>query len=262
MVRSATNMPRWVHVESEDHVAIVTLQRGPVNAMRQPMYAEVKEVFDALSADEALRVVILTGAGEKAFQAGNDVEEFLTLTPETAEHRLEVMRDCFKSIYECSVPVIAAINGPAIGTGLALAAEADFILASENAFFSLPEIDVGIIGGARHAFRIFPQMKVRRMFYTAERITAYQAYQWGAIEAVVPQNDLLPEAIKLAKAIARRSPLMIRYAKKSLNKIEWLDLREGYEYEQSLTAKLSGRLDPKEAVRAYLDKREPNFLGR
>jgi enoyl-CoA hydratase len=255
-------MPQWVHVESEDHVATVTLQRGPVNAMHQPMYEEVKEVFDTLSADEALRVVILTGGGEKAFQAGNDVEEFLTLTPENAEQRLGVMRNCFRSIYECPVPVIAAVNGPAIGTGLALAAEADFILASENAFFLLPEIDVGIIGGARHAFRMFPQMKVRRMFYTAEKVTAHQAYQWGAIEAVIPQVELLAEATKLAKAITRRSPLMTRYAKKSLNKIEWLDLREGYEYEQSLTAELSGRLDPKEAVRAYLDKREPDFLGQ
>lgn len=256
-------MPEWVGVEKVDNsIAIVTLRRGSVNAMHQPMYIELKEAFRALAEDTDLRVVILTGAGDKAFQAGNEVEEFLTLTPENAAHRLKVMRECFQSIYDCPVPVIAAVNGPAIGTGLALAAESDFIVASDNAFFSLPEIDVGIMGGARHAFRMFPQMKTRRMFYTAQKVTAVQAHQWGAVEATVPLSELLPKSLELAREIASRSPLMIRYAKKSLNRIEWLNLREGYKYEQSLTAELAGHHDPKEAVRAYLDRRKPHFLGR
>lgn len=245
-----------------DHVATVTLARPPVNAVNVPMYQEIQRLFsttDDLVPDA--RAIVVTGEG-KHFSAGNDLTEFQTMTPENYEARMLEVRKGFFAIQDCQIPVIAAVSGAAVGTGLAIAASADLIVASDEARFSLPEISVGVMGGVRHAMRIAPLGVVRRMHLTADLVPATELVQYGGIYAVVPREQLLEEAHALAARIVRHSPIAIRLSKRSLNAVESMEMKEGYRFEQSLTGELSGHDDSKEAVNAFFERREPVYTGR
>ncbi|WP_200945073.1 MULTISPECIES: enoyl-CoA hydratase-related protein [unclassified Nocardioides] len=246
---------------SDDRVATVTMDRAPVNAVDQAMYLELVEVFSNVrhhlpDAD----VIILIGAGN-TFCGGNDLHEFMTMTPENVTARMALVHAAFRSIYECEIPVIAAVDGVAAGTGVALAASADLVVATDRARFALPEISVGAMGGAKHLSRLVPQGVVRRMFYTAERVPASELARYGGIASVVPAEELVTTATALARSVARHSPVAIRIAKKSLTEIEYLDLQSGYAREQRYTGELSGYADAKEAVRAFFERREPRYTG-
>ena len=251
-----------LRVEAHGHVRLVTLDNPPVNAM-SPEW-DVQGTFDAITADEEARVVVLTGQGDRVFCAGADVKAAArgdrALRPERTGSR--EARENFYSIMECAVPVIGAINGPALGGGLALAASCDYLIASERAVFGLPEIDVGLLGGARHAMRLFPQHVVRMMHYTARRLDAAESYRLGAVDRVVAPEDLLDEAMREAEMIAAKMPIGIRLAKENLNAIEDMDLRNGYRFEQTRTALLQRTEDAQEAKLAFAEKRQPVFRGR
>jgi enoyl-CoA hydratase len=251
----------FVGLEVRDHVGIVTVDRPPVNAVNLQLYEEITDTFGTVNDRDDVRVAILRAEGEKAFMAGNDLNEFATMDPNNAKERMRKVRESFWSVYDCRVPVIGAINGPALGSGLAYAAVCDALVAAEEAAFGLPEINVGVMGGAKHLSRLVPQMVVRYMHYTGETLTAKALKEYGAVIEVVPQERLLPSTLELAERIAKKSPIAIRFAKKSLNKIEYMDLKEGYELEQGLTGELSGYEDSKEAVRAFFKEREPVFEG-
>ncbi|MEU6525015.1 enoyl-CoA hydratase-related protein [Streptomyces sp. NPDC046924] len=253
---------QFLEVRTTDHVATVTMDRPPVNAVGLPMYDEIKALFGEIErhAPDA-RVVILTGAG-KHFCGGNDLDEFLTMNPENAGERMRRVREAFWSIYDCPVPVIAAVHGVAVGTGLALAGSCDMVVAAEGARFSLPEIQVGAMGGAKHASRLVPQALVRRMHFTGDMVPVEELARYGGIDSVVPGDRLLAAATELALRIARHSPVAIRMAKRSLNRIEYMELKEGYTYEQGLTGELSGYDDAKEAVTAFFERREPQYTGK
>lgn len=244
------------------HVVTVTMRRPPVNAVDLPMYAEIKRAFSTIRDIEPdARVVILTGEG-KHFCGGNDLSEFATMTPDNAPVRMLQVREAFTAVYDCALPVIAAVRGVAVGTGVALAGSCDMVVAGESAKFSLPEIQVGAMGGAKHLSRLVPQGVVRRMHFTADMLTAAELAPYGGIVSVVPDDRLLDEAHALAGRIARHSPVAIRIAKRSLNQIEYMDLRSGYQFEQGLTAELAGYDDAKEAVAAFFEKRPPDYTGR
>ncbi len=249
-----------IHVDIKEHVATVTIDFPPVNAMSIPQYREMMEVFDSLWDSDA-RVAILTATGDRAFSAGVNVRARLVGEPEKDDHG-RTARECFNAIYECAVPVIGAINGAALGAGLAVAASCDYLIASERAVFGLPEIDVGLLGGARHLGRLFPQNYVRRMHYTAERATAEDALRLHAVTRVVPHDRLMEEAMNDARTIAAKMPVGIRLAKEALNVIEFLDLKNGYRYEQTRTAILTKTEDAQEAKLAFLEKRRPVFKGQ
>ena len=166
------------------------------------------------------------------------------------------------SATECRKPVIAAINGPALGAGLALAAACDILLTAEEGCLGLPEIDVGLLGGGRHAMRLFSHSRVRRMMLTGLRVSGAELYRLGIVEACVPQADLLPTALGLAREIAAKSPIAITLAKHALNTIEEMSLRDGYRFEQNMTAELGKYEDSREAMLAFAEKRKPVFLGR
>ncbi len=251
-----------VGLEVRDYVGIVTVDRPPVNAVNLQLYEEITETFGALNDRDDVRVAVLRAEGEKAFMAGNDLNEFATMDPDNAGERMRKVRESFWSVYDCRVPVIGVINGPALGSGLAYAAVCDALIAAEEATFGLPEIDVGVMGGAKHLSRLVPQMVVRYMHYTGDTLTAREMKGYGAILEVVLQERLLQTALELAERIAKKSPIAIRFAKKSLNKIEYMDLKEGYEFEQGLTGELSSYEDSKEAVRAFFEEREPVFEGK
>lgn len=252
----------FANLEVNNYIGVVTIDRPPVNAVNAQLYQEITDTFHSINERDDIRVVILRAEGKKAFIAGNDLNEFLTMNPDNADGRMKKVRESFWSVYDCRVPVIGAINGPALGTGLAYAACCDMLVASENATFGLPEINVGVMGGAKHLSRLVPQMVVRYMHYTGIPMTAKEMKQYGAILKVVPQEQLMDAAFELANEIVKKSPIAIKLAKKSLNTIEYMNLKDGYKYEQSLSRELSGYEDSKEAVRAFFEKRDPIYKGK
>ena len=163
---------------------------------------------------------------------------------------------------ECRKPVIAAINGAALGAGLAVAASCDILLASETAVLGLPEIDVGLLGGGRHSMRLFGHSRTRRMMFTGYRVPAEELYRLGIVEACLPQEKLMDAAMELAKEIAGKSPIAMGLAKHAINTIETMSLRDGYRFEQNMTTELSKYEDSKEAMMAFVEKRAPVFKGK
>ncbi|KAA1026219.1 crotonase [Pseudonocardia sp. EV170527-09] len=248
--------------ETEGPVATVWLDRPPVNAVDQQFYREIRAFFGDVERHlPGARVVVLAGRG-RHFCAGNDLDAFRTLDPDNAPEQLEQAREAFWAIYDSAYPVIAAVHGAAVGTGLAIAASCDLVVAAEGARFATPEVTVGVLGGAKHLSRLVPQGVVRLMHYTGDLYPAETLLPYGGIVEIVPEEQLLAKARELARSIARHSPVTLRLAKRSLNGIEYRDLRSGYEFEQDRTRELSGYEDSKEAVNAFLERREPVYTGR
>ncbi len=247
----------------QDYIALVTMDRPPVNAVNAQFHEEMMHVFDTLSDREDVRVAILTGAG-KVFCAGADIKARLERDPQPGDfwQHSRRAREAFHSILECRAPVIAAINGPALGAGLGIAASCDLLIASENATVGLPEINVGLLGGGRHAMRLFPHSKARRLMFTGQRLSGAELYRLGAVEECVPADKLMGAAKALAVEIASKSPVAIRLAKHAMKTIEFMSLRDGYRFEQSMTGELSKYEDSREAMRAFVEKRPPVFKGR
>jgi enoyl-CoA hydratase len=251
-----------VRMEMEGNVAIVAIDNPPVNAQPMELIFQLTDIFDRISDLDDVRVAVLTATG-KMFSAGADLKNRPDLSaPGATWKRNRAVREVSYSIMECKKPVIAAVNGPALGAGLGLVASCDVIIASNTASFGLPEVDVGLMGGGKHAARIIPHSLARRMMLTGDRISADEMYRRGLIEASLPPEELMPYALAMAQKIASKSPLATMLAKDSMNTIENLTLRDGYRYEQNNTAKLVKSEDSKEAVRAFVEKREPVFTGR
>ena len=249
-----------LHLSIADYIAVVTLDRPPVNAQTRATQDEIALCFDELSDLAEVRAVILTGAG-RVFSAGADIKARVAAAPTPGGDRqhLRSARESYHAIMECRKPVIAAINGPALGAGLALVASCDILLAAEEAELGLPEVTVGLMGGCRHAMRLFGHSTVRRMMFTGERLRGPELYRRGVVEACVPQTELLPAARAIAARIAELSPTAVQLAKHSVNTIETMSLRDGYRFEQDMTMQLGRMSDAMEAKRAFLEKRKPVF---
>lgn len=246
-----------------DGVATVTLDRPPVNALGRALRLEMLEVFDTLNDRGDVRCVVLTAAG-RTFCAGADIKERAALADAPGDHgRLNrLVREVFYSVMECSKPVIAAVNGPAIGAGFALVLCCDILIASRNAVFAMPEIDVGMAGGVKFLQRHFTPSKSRWLMLTGERVAADELYRLGVVESVVAPDRLTAEAQALARKIADKSPLAVKVIKESFNSVENLSLRDGYRLEQNKTVELNRTEDALEAKRAFIEKRKPKFTGR
>jgi enoyl-CoA hydratase len=250
---------RYLRIEVDEAIATVWLNRPPVNAVNQDMYKELHRLFsDIDQLGDGLRCVIVAGEG-RHFCAGNELGEFESQTPENSRERMFHAREAFWAIRGCAVPTIAAVHGVALGTGLAIASSCDVIVASEDAKLGLPEIKVGVMGGAKHLSRLLSQGLVRLMFFTGEPLPAREFERFGGVVRVTARDALMDEARALAGQIVRHSGVALRTAKEGLNHIEYLGLREGYESEQALTTRLSGHPHAKEAVRAFREQREPNY---
>ena len=247
-----------LHLSFEDGIATVTLDRPPVNAVSQAMYREIAATFAPGGPLAAARAVVLTGAG-KHFCAGNDLVEFATLTPDNSDARMVEVRTAFFAIQDCPVPVIGAVHGAALGTGLAIAASCDFVVAADDARFGTPEVGVGVMGGARHLARLVPEPWVRWMYLTAEPLSADELRALGSIIEVVPRGELPEAARRHANLVGRHSRVVLRMAKRALNGIETMDLQPGYAFEQSLTTELSADPDSIEARAATLERRAARY---
>ena len=250
-------------VALEGHVAVLTMDSPPVNALTRTLNDELTHALDVISETEDVRCVILTGAG-KQFCAGADLKgraEIVKGPGDLLAHSRRT-RECFHAIRECAKPVIAAINGNALGSGLAMVASADILIASEKGTIGAPEVDVGLLGGGRHAQRLFSHSRLRRMMLTGYRVPGAELYRLGVVEACTAPEDLMTVAMEMAQQIASKSPVSTRMIKHTLNVIEDMSLRDGYRYEQDMTAAIAKTEDAKEAQAAFREKRPPVFKGR
>ena len=247
-----------------DGVATVTMNRPPANAIDRDMYIEMAALFgdpDRIGSPDrpgGVRAIVLGGAGPH-FCAGNDLDEFATMTPENGTERMWRVREAFFAIQDCAVPVVGAVHGVALGTGLAIAASCDIVVAADDAKFGLPELTVGVMGGARHLARMAPEPLVRRMFFTGEHLRAGDFRDAGGALVVCPRGELEERAKDLARRIASFSPTAVRLAKQILNRVEDMDLKSGYAFEQQFTVRMSGHPDSKEALKAFSEKRDPVY---
>lgn len=256
-----------IHVEVTDHIATITIDRPPVNAVDTSTMAEIRDAFRSLDERRDVRVAIFTGAGSRAFIGGADLRSIddddpSNWDPSRQLDRGVVARDAMWAVYDCAVPVIAAVNGPAIGAGLALAAVCDIILAVEGARFGATEINVGLLGASSQLSLLVGRHRTREMFLTGEMITAEELHRLGAIRSVVSADTLMSAATELATTLAAKSPIAMRLAKQSMNRAEFLPLKDAYRIEQDYTAKILTYEDSAEARRAFLDKRDPEWHWR
>ena len=246
-------------VDVADYVATVTINLPPVNAQNRRFREEITGLFDSLGERKDVRAIVLTGAG-KTFSAGADLKDRPDPSvPGAYPTHSRMVREAFNCVMECEKPVIAAVNGAAIGAGCVLALCCDIIIAADAAFMSMTEVDYVLAGGVRHVRRHFGESDARLMIFTARRITGPELLRMGVASASVPSDELLTTALGFAREIATKSPAAVRAAKKSFNVTEQLPLQDGYKFEQSQTATLSTTDDFQEAKRAFAEKRKPKF---
>ena len=254
---------QYIRVDVSDYVATVVMDRPPVNAQNTQFRTEIMEVFDSFNDRDDVRVAVLTGAG-KVFCAGADIKERGSVIREPGDYARHnrTAREYTNAIRECAIPVIAAVNGAALGAGFGLMAACDIMMASENAVFGMPEIDVGLAGGAAMLSHLVGKSFGRRIIFTGDRIPARDLYRIGVLVSCVPPEALMEEALKMARNVASKSPMAMRLAKKAYNVCEYMPQRDGYRFEQDITVQLSHTEDAKEAQRAFAEKRKPVFKGR
>ncbi len=251
-----------VSLEVKDFIAVVRLDRPPVNALDRETRKRMIEIFDAISEREDIRVAILTAEG-KVFCSGADLKDRpnADVAGDFLLHN-RLTRETSNAIRECTKPVIAAVNGAALGAGLGLMCACDIFIASEEATFAMPEINVGLAGGVSMLRTLFGRSFTRRMFFTGMRVSAAEFYRRGVLEEVVPAAELMPAAMRIAEEIASKSPVAMVYAKNAANMMDVMPQRDGYRFEQNITVALSKTEDAKEARTAFLEKRKPVFKGR
>lgn len=249
-------------VERNDKVAKLVIDRAPANALTLSMYDEIADRFDELSADTSINCIILTATGTRVFCAGLDLKEFVTATVEEDPQRALIVRRMFAAVRHAAVPVIAAVNGPALGAGCVLASVCDIRLATPNATFGLPEVNVGRCGGTAHMGRHLPPGILRQMVFTAKPISAEEAYRFGFVNAIHSAETLVQEAEDMAHHIAAKAPLGLRLGKESMNRAEFMPVDDAYELEQTYSTRLMTTADAREAARAVVEKRTPVFVGR
>jgi enoyl-CoA hydratase len=240
-------------------IAEVVMDNPPVNALTVAGWFELADTVRQLGADPAVRVLILAAAG-RGFNAGVDIKEMQRT--EGFDALIGANRGCaaaFAAVYECEVPVIAAVHGYCLGGGIGLVGNADIIVASTDATFGLPEVDRGALGAATHLARLVPQHKMRAMVYTSATATAAELHQFGSVLEVVLPEQLRETARGVAASIAAKSPKVIRAAKESLNGIDPVDVKRSYRFEQGFTFELNLSGVSDEARQAFVDKREADY---
>jgi enoyl-CoA hydratase len=228
-----------IETHASDGVVEVVIDYPPVNALPVQGWFDLADAISAAGQDRATRVVILAAAG-RGFCAGVDIKEM----QRTAGHEalIGANRGCyaaFAAVYECAVPVIAAVQGFCLGGGVGLAGSADIVIAADDATFGLPEVDRGALGAATHLARLVPQQLMRAMVYTCDPVPALELKKYGTVLDVVPTAELRARARELGAKVAAKDGEIIRLAKQSLNGIEPVDMRRSYRYEQGFTFELN-----------------------
>jgi len=243
-------------------VLLVAIDRPPVNALSLTQFRRLGALFSSIGETHPdANCVVLTGSGP-TFSAGADVKELAERTTEGQIVRSVISRGAFDAIRRCPVPVICAVNGPAIGAGVVIASCSDIIIASDTATFSLPEILVGVMGGTRHMARLVPDKIVRYLALTGRKVDVRYLERFGGVHQITAPEDLLPAALALADDIAKNSPSATRLMKEAINLTEDMPLNEGYRVEQLFTTLASSLPDSKEAALAFVEKRKPSWSSK
>lgn len=247
-------------------IATITFNRPKaLNALNAELLKELAAALDAIAADEDIRVLVLTGAGQKAFVAGADITELATFNPLQAKMFARRGQGTIGKLQALDIPVIAAVNGYALGGGSELALACDFIYASENAMFGLPEISLGIIpgfGGTQRLPRLVGINKAKEMIFTGKMVPAAEAAEIGLVNKVCAPEVLMEEVLKTAKAIAAKGKVALRAAKQAINNGINADLTTGCGIELDAFALCMASEDAREGTAAFLEKRKPVFKGR
>lgn len=249
--------------EKQDHVGVLTVQRpDALNALNTTLLTELDQFLSGLEKTKDIRALIITGSGEKAFVAGADIKEIDTLDAKTAAQFSAQGQSVFSKIENLFCPVIAAVNGFALGGGLELALSCDFIVASSTAKFGLPECTLGLLPGfggtVRLARRVSPGL-ARQWTFTGEMVSADRALQTGLVNQVSEPAHLLEDCKKIATTMALRSPQSLQLIKKCINETYGLESKEAMDIENQYFASLFGTFDQKEGTSAFIEKRKPTF---
>ncbi len=237
----------------DDHIRVVTMDHPPVNALPVAGWFELADTLDAAGRDPETHVVVLRAEG-RGFNAGVDIKEMQNTTGFDA--LIGANKGCFaafKAVYECAVPVVAAVNGFCLGGGVGLVGNADTVVASDDAFFGVPEVNQGALGAATHMARLVPQHLMRTLYFTARTINAADLVQFGSVLEVVARDQLDATALTVAGEIAAKDGRVIRAAKAALNGIDPVDVNKSYPFEQGFTYELN--------LMGVSDERRDEFAG-
>ncbi|MEH7226048.1 enoyl-CoA hydratase-related protein [Bacillus sp. JJ1566] len=249
----------------ENHVAVVTINRPPVNPLSTKVFQELATLFDELEANDEVRSIVLTGSGEKAFVAGADINEMANLDLVGINKMNKSSRLVFSKIENLTKPVIAALNGLALGGGLELALACDLRISSEKAKFAFPEVGLGIIpggGGTQRLQRIVGQGIAKELLYFGEMFDAHRALELHIVNKVVPKEELLETAMDWANKLAQKPPVALQMVKQAVNTGGNTDLESGLIIESSCFANAFSTEDREEGLRAFVEKRKPVFAGK
>ena len=252
--------------ETKDQVARVTLNRPQVlNALNTQVFNDLETVFSALAADPTVRVILLTGAGEKAFAAGADIKELATTDAAAGEAKARRGQGVFRLIETCGKPVIACINGFALGGGCELAMACTMRLASETARLGQPEVKLGLIpgyGGTQRLPRLVGQPMALKLLLTGDMINAAEALRIGLVDEILPADKLMERAEALAKTIVAMAPLAVAACLEAVHDGSEINLEEAIDMEAKIFGRLCGTADKEEGTKAFLEKRPAVWTGR
>ncbi|MGE4130992.1 MAG: enoyl-CoA hydratase/isomerase family protein [Bdellovibrionales bacterium] len=252
--------------DSGHQTATLTITRPEaMNALNQQVLLDLAQALDQVESTKEIRAVVVTGSGEKSFVAGADIKEMEKHSQGEALRMAQNGQALLNRLEGLRCPVIAAVNGFALGGGLELALACDFILASKKAKWGLPEVTLGLIpgyGGTQRLSRVIGRATAKRVALSGEIFTAEQAYDWGLFTQLFEPQDLMPAALKLADTLASRAPVALKLAKQSLQKGYDLDLAAGLKLEAELFAETFATEDHFEGIKAFIEKRPPQFQGK
>lgn len=251
----------------DEHILLVTLNRPEVfNALNTRMGLDLMELFEGFALDtHKLRAIVLTGTGEKAFCAGGDLKERKGMTDEAWQAQHAIFERMLRALMGCPVPLIAAVNGIAFGGGCEIAAAADFIYASDNARFALPEVTLGIMpgaGGTQNLPRAIGERRAKELILSGRPISAAEGEAWGLVNRVVPLAELLEATLAIAARIAANGPIAVRQAKQSIHRGMQMSVWDGLAFEIEAYNRMVSTEDRREGVLAFNERRKPNFQGR
>ena len=256
----------FVDYAAEGQIGIITINRPKaLNALNADVLEDLKAVLEGVD-QEAVRCLIITGAGEKSFVAGADIAQMSTLTKAEGEAFGKKGNDIFRALEVFPIPVIAAVNGFALGGGCELAMSCDFRICSDNAMFGQPEVGLGItpgFGGTQRLARLIGPGMAKQLIYSARNIKADEALRIGLVNAVYPQAELMDQAKKIASGIAKNAPIAVRACKKAINEGQEVCMDEAIVIEEKLFGSCFETADQKEGMGAFLEKRkDKNFINR
>lgn len=255
-----------LEVEEESGVALLTINRADkLNALNRTLLSELALALDEVAGNEGVRALVITGAGSKAFVAGADIAEIAALDDDEAgEEFARYGQGVFSQIERLTIPVIMAINGYALGGGCELALCGDIRIAADNAQLGQPEVNLGVIpgyGGTQRLARLIGRDRAKAIIFTGERVGAEEAYRLGLVDRIVPQAELVDEAVNMARNLASKAPRALALAKMAVNEGISLPLDEALELEAQLFGQATATQDRREGATAFLEKRQPQWSG-